>query len=378
MQQHAHDAWLVSSPTGEQSLVQRGEHCLQLGQLQQAEQLFTQAWERKAHGSLADRDAAAWNMVWLRLHAADHAGAAAWLRRIVNMPAGSAPLWFMQRVVLVDLCQRLAAAGVHEPRQPVPAVSPPQTSALPPLTVFHFGQFRVMRGSMQLPACRSRKAVALFRYLLSRPQRSARREELMDLLWPEALPDKAAHSLHVTVGALRRHLDVPPESYLVFASGEYSLNPAAMIVDDRAAFVQAINDAERFWRASDAQQARESYIRALTYYQGDYYMDDHDTSWAVAERERMLVRYLGALDRLGALFMQQENFDAAAECFQLLLERDEYREDVHCQLMECYVRLGRRNDAVRQYRHCVQVLATELGLDPMPETQIAFQQMLAR
>ena len=44
--------------------------------------------------------------------------------------------------------------------------------------------------------------------------------------------------------------------------------------------------------------------------------------------------------------------------------------------MRCYLRLGRRGDALQQYRRCAATLADELGLDPLPETQALLQQIV--
>jgi DNA-binding SARP family transcriptional activator len=96
----------------------------------------------------------------------------------------------------------------------------------------------------------------------------------------------------------------------------------------------------------------------------------------VAERERLLARYLLALERLGGIWMARQQYASAADCYQRLLERDIYREDTHCHLIRCYAWLGRRSDALRQYQRCASVLATDLGLEPMEETQKLYRDLL--
>ena len=106
-----------------------------------------------------------------------------------------------------------------------------------------------------------------------------------------------------------------------------------------------------------------------------YFVDEQDHDWALAEHERLLTRFLLALDRLSQIWMAQGRFDAAAECYRQLLDRDAFREDAHCQLMRCYLALGRRGDALLQYQRCAAVLAQELGLVPMAETQELLQRI---
>ena len=110
-------------------------------------------------------------------------------------------------------------------------------------------------------------------------------------------------------------------------------------------------------------------------YRGDYFLDEQTLDWALAERERLLTRYLLALERLSQIWMSQGRFDAAAECCQRLLDRDEFREDMHCHLIRCYLALGRRSDALRQFQRCATILAQELGLQPMLETQELLQRI---
>jgi DNA-binding SARP family transcriptional activator len=194
----------------------------------------------------------------------------------------------------------------------------------------------------------------------------------MELLWPDAHPREAAHSLHVAVNALRRYIDPAAGSYLLFEAGHYMVSPDAPLQNDCDTFEHLINEAQQFWRSSDLLRAEQSFSQAITCYQGDYQILAHDLTCALATRERLLACYLSALDQLGQVYFEQRRFQQAAECYQRLLERDEYREDVHCQLMRCYSQLGRRSEALQQYKRCATLLANDLGLKPMQETQALY------
>jgi DNA-binding SARP family transcriptional activator len=46
--------------------------------------------------------------------------------------------------------------------------------------------------------------------------------------------------------------------------------------------------------------------------------------------------------------------------------------------MQYLVRLGRADWAIAQFRHCQTVLAREFGVEPMPETQRLYREILAQ
>jgi LuxR family maltose regulon positive regulatory protein len=41
--------------------------------------------------------------------------------------------------------------------------------------------------------------------------------------------------------------------------------------------------------------------------------------------------------------------------------------------MRCYSELGRRSEALQQYKRCATILANDLGLEPMEETQALYR-----
>ena len=356
-------------------LLQQGERCARAGLLQQAEALMVQVWSM-AEGCAPDlANSAAWEAALLLVQRQNYDGAAEWLGRVAAPPTGGSGLWPAGRQALMQLCRSrvpnpstAASSGCVLALQPFARRGQPLPDR-PLLNVINLGHFTVVRGGTVLPHCPARKAISIFRYLLTRRHHRAHKEALMDLFWPDAHPRDAAHSLHVAVSALRRYLDPPGCSYLLLENGHYAIDPDALVEDDSISFDLLCNDAEKYWRSHDLPRAQQAYMRALTCYQGDYDVDGQDLTWAAAERERLLVRYLAALDHLGQVLMVQGLFEQAIECYQRLLERDSYREDAHGQLMRCYMQLGRRGAAVQQYERCAALLAAELDLEPMPEIQ---------
>ncbi len=88
----------------------------------------------------------------------------------------------------------------------------------------------------------------------------------------------------------------------------------------------------------------------------------------MAERERL--REL-AMEALARVLQQQRRSGAVEPAIQTalrLLRLDRTQEVVHRTLIRLYAWQGRRADAVRQYRACVDVLRRELGVEPEPAT----------
>jgi DNA-binding SARP family transcriptional activator len=249
----------------------------------------------------------------------------------------------------------------------------PVSSQPPPLAVESFGHFRLTRGGFVLTPCPAQKSIAVFRFLLTRPGRAAHKEELADAVWSGATVKDAMHSLHVAVSTLRSHLNLSLEQYVLFEAGRYVVSPDAQLLDETTEFLTAIDWANDLYRAGNEVEAESAYEQALTRYRGDFCIENLDYDWALEERERLLAKYLTALYRVGRIRLHQRRYEDAIEVLLPLSARECYREDVHYQLMLCYLHLGRRSDAVRQFERCKRHLANDLSLTPAPKLQSLYQ-----
>ncbi len=61
---------------------------------------------------------------------------------------------------------------------------------------------------------------------------------------------------------------------------------------------------------------------------------------------------------------------------QSVLARDRYQERAYHRLMRAYAATGDRTAAIKAYRQCVDLLREDLGLDPLPETEELYRQIL--
>ncbi|MDO9072920.1 MAG: BTAD domain-containing putative transcriptional regulator, partial [Rubrivivax sp.] len=91
--------------------------------------------------------------------------------------------------------------------------------------------------------------------------------------------------------------------------------------------------------------------------------------WLAAERERWRTRWRGALEAAAVAAEGAGAADDALTRLQTLLADDPLHERHHAAVMRLLAAAGRREAALAQYERCRALLAGELGLQPMAETE---------
>jgi DNA-binding SARP family transcriptional activator len=238
------------------------------------------------------------------------------------------------------------------------------------LQVRAFGRVAVLRDGRAVPVL-SAKALELLCYLLLHRGRAHTRDALSRLLWPDAPESQARKYLRQTLWQLQTTLaggsvaDTPP--LLDVQAGQVRLNPAASVWCD----VDAVEQTTR--RCADVAPAAltEADVTALEHAaalcQGDL-LEGWNQDWCVRERDRLHLLHLGLLERLTDHCVASGAAVRGLAHGNRLLQLDPAREVTHRQLMRLYAVAGDRTGAMRQYRRCVEALATEFDLEPDAET----------
>lgn len=341
-----------AAPSHAHALFERATGAAIAGRYAEAKRLLVQVW---AAGDPELAGIAAWALGWVLVQQHEFAQAAAWFAR-ANVEAGLfAQTWPFVQTTLVEHFKAMVQPN---------AASISSNEPLPALRITTLGEFQVVRGGETLPACKARKAIAVLRYLLTQPRFTAHKDQITEQFWPQSGAHEAGHSLHVAIAALRRYLDPPHASYILFSAGCYVIESRTDVSCDAVQFQRHAEAADLLWHAGETERAAVTLAGAVALYSGDYTVDDRDGAWSLVERERLLIQYLTALDRLGRIHLGNGRHADAAECFRMLLERDGYREDACATLMRCYYALNRRHDALRAFEQCRALLRADLGLDP--------------
>ncbi len=141
------------------------------------------------------------------------------------------------------------------------------------------------------------------------------------------------------------------DDILVAERETIQLNSAIFWIDAREFQQQAINQPES----------------AIALYQSDLLADFYD-DWILPERERLRGLYLGALLRLIQQARSESKYAQAIELACQVLATDRANEHAHQHLIFCYLAIGNRAAALRQYDECQRALRDELDVEPSPET----------
>lgn len=226
----------------------------------------------------------------------------------------------------------------------------------------------------------TRKATALLAYLAV-TGRSHTRESLATLLYPDYDETHARGALRRTLSTLH---NVIKGDYLHATRDTVELQFLADIWVDVQEFEALLAEVEGHPHPKlvDCTECLVKLKRCADLYQGDFLAGFtlRDSSafddWQFFQGESLRRKFASVLERLTYSFHQRHELDQAIEYARRWLALDPLLEDAHRELMLCYVLVGQRNAALRQYQECVRILKKELGVEPLEETTRLYQEIL--
>jgi DNA-binding SARP family transcriptional activator/predicted ATPase len=214
------------------------------------------------------------------------------------------------------------------------------------------------RLALDLP---TRKSRAFLAYLALSPGMTRSREHLAGVFWDRSAEEQARGSLRQTLSSLRRALSDAAALINTDANSVW-LDAAAVDVD-----------ALRFEQLA-AQASGDSLENAVTLYRGEFLSgfslrEEGFEQWTAAERRRLHERAVQTFSDLVSHYARGERHDRGIAVAERLLALDPLLEWAHGALIRLYLRAGRREAALRQYRECAHILNQELGIAPSEATQ---------
>jgi DNA-binding SARP family transcriptional activator len=201
----------------------------------------------------------------------------------------------------------------------------------------------------------------LLAFLALHPARRHARADLLATLWPEGKGKSPGGMLSTALWRLRHLVDAAqpglPPLVQGTADGLLGLAAGGHVWVDHTEFGQLLGGND------DAAQLREG----VALY-ADSLLAGLNDDWVLRERELARQQWLKALVRLMQIGRIAGEHERALACARTVLDADPLREDIHRQVMCLYAESGQRPLALRQFEHCRDVLARELGVSPLPET----------
>ncbi|HEX9017052.1 MAG TPA: BTAD domain-containing putative transcriptional regulator, partial [Chloroflexota bacterium] len=212
-----------------------------------------------------------------------------------------------------------------------------------------------------------RKVLALLCFLLTRPEMSATRDQVLDALWPDLAPDLALNSLNQTTYFLRRVFE--PHFIEDHSPGYVHHTPDLVWLDSE--LVSSRSRACALLMTSLPAHPRPDEIEKLvTEYRGRFAMDFAYEDWASAYRDGMHAAYLEAVEDAMVDDTNAGHFDRAIGLARRGLSVDPDAEQLELGLLRLYRRTGAHAAAAEQYQHYAAYLRSELGVEPPPLTSI--------
>jgi adenylate cyclase len=207
----------------------------------------------------------------------------------------------------------------------------------------------------------NKKARALLAYLAVESGRPHARERLAGMLWGETGDERARHNLRQCLSAIRR------------SCGPVIVSQGNLLELDRSRCAADVIAFEQFAKATAADEL----LRCLDLYRGELLEDLEPREpvydeWLNLSRARLRKVACQVVDDLVRALADEGRDEEAINAIERRLAMDPCCEAAHRRLMELLVRVGRRSEALRQYRTCAEVLERELGAEPDAETRKLF------
>ena len=265
---------------------------------------------------------------------------------------------------------RLAYGGNLE--RPLPAK--PQLPTI--FSVTCLGAFRLFHNEQPVGGWNGQKGLMILKYLIARHDQPVPKEQLMDVLWPDADPDAARRNLHQAVYSLRQTLKqcCPDLQLICFQNERYSLNPDLPIWFDFLEFEHHAEEGRRLEQMGSLEAAIQAFGIADALYQGHFLEGDGHNTWSQMQRDQLRDSFLDVANRLGRHYLEREQFAALVSICQKTLSKDACNEEAHLHLMRCYLHQGYRHLAIGQFQSCIEILREELGIEPSEKLRMFFQE----
>ncbi|MEM7802588.1 MAG: BTAD domain-containing putative transcriptional regulator, partial [Chloroflexota bacterium] len=224
-----------------------------------------------------------------------------------------------------------------------------------------------------------RKATALLAYLTMTGKPQAR-ETLLTLLWPDFDRASAQNNLRRELALLRKSIG---DELLQSDRKDIWLAESAALLTDYNQFntlVDRPHSHNGSLSAGDLSALEKAVSLAADELLASFSLPDAPefNDWLFFERAETQQKLLTALNLLTSHYWAGRDFDPAIQYAKRKLSLDPLTEQNHRDLMRLFASANQTTAALRQYEQCVDLLQTELGIEPEEETVALFESIRTR
>jgi DNA-binding SARP family transcriptional activator len=231
-------------------------------------------------------------------------------------------------------------------------------------TIRDLGRVEIQVGERRVDGAQvRRKVLSLLCYLAARPQFSATRDQVIDVLWPDLDPSTAVNSLHQTVYFLRRIFepkyreDTSP-GYVHFSSELIWLDPE--LVSSQSSLAWSLI------RALPVVPTFDQVLAVCDAYSGPFAIEFSYEEWASTYRDSLHASYLHVVEGQISRATATGEFDRGVLIARRALGVDSDADGLEVSLIRLYRMAGAFAAAAEQYAHYAAATRELLGVDPPP------------
>jgi DNA-binding SARP family transcriptional activator len=234
----------------------------------------------------------------------------------------------------------------------------------PRLQIHDLGQVSLEIDGRTIELARTRrKPAALLMYLVTRPNLTATREQVIEELWPEADSVTGMNSLNQSLYFLRREVDPWFEDDL--RPGYLAYQAELISIDQELARI----DSAEFLTASRELTVRTAstndIMTLLKSYRGQFCPEFEYEEWAISWRARVHAAYLDFARSAVVALASVRDWRTACDVALHVLGVDPSADDIERRLIWLYWRAGAKSAAEAQYRHLAGLEKAD-GMEPTP------------
>lgn len=237
------------------------------------------------------------------------------------------------------------------------------------VTIALTGPFALRRSGQRQSLRLAGPTKRLFMLLTAHYNRGLRRDRICDEIWPDLSPPRARAALNTGLWRIKNRLR---ECAGLAVS---SIDDVVRLSVDDTVYI----DADRLARAVTATTklgpgtALPDRVRTTLEYTvtecRQEFLEGVSDHWVLPLRERFSSLFIEGLILLMRDAATCSNFERALMHGREIIDLDPFREGTQRDVMLLFMRNGQRVQALRQYDALSDLLACELGIEPMAETQ---------
>ena len=231
-----------------------------------------------------------------------------------------------------------------------------------------FGPFSVSAKGRKI-TFHSRRSAMLLAYLALSCGAPLKRERVAADFWSDREERVARKSLNNELWRLRQALAVHGVSdTIVQADDTLTVAPGSDLKIDLFDYEALLSAGPKAPSGVFAESELDNLRKATALYRGELLAGVHE-DWALIPRQTMTLRQTAALEALMTDAVSAGRHDETLSVAGELLKMDPLSEAAHRAIMRSLSAQGNRAGAFRQFESCARMLADELGVEPMEETQ---------